>query len=253
MCPVWSPDGSKIAVTTDNYTGILVADANGGPLRVVCDATGAGYKMMWSDDSRHISGSVRSTEGNRVMREIRTWDVSDGSSTVVAARSRNTNSAPTLRQASRKAAATSAAKAYEAMTARPASACAETSALARFEGRTVINPALSPDGSKVAFQIPGQGMWLLDSEGRLSSLGKGSHPSWLPDSRTIVYTIVEDDGARFTASTLMSLDTANPASSTSLTRRSSDMIPMSPSVSPDGKKVVFENAADAAIYVVNLK
>ena len=26
MAPVWSPDGSKIAVTTDNYTGILVAN-----------------------------------------------------------------------------------------------------------------------------------------------------------------------------------------------------------------------------------
>ena len=31
------------------------------------------------------------------------------------------------------------------------------------------------------------------------------------------------------------------------------MIPMRPSVSPNGQQVVFENAADASIYVINLK
>ena len=33
----------------------------------------------------------------------------------------------------------------------------------------------------------------------------------------------------------------------------SDIIPLTPAVSPDGKKVAFENAADAAIYVISLK
>ena len=33
----------------------------------------------------------------------------------------------------------------------------------------------------------------------------------------------------------------------------SDIIPLKSTVSPDGKKIAFENVADEAIYVVNLK
>ncbi|MGM9839699.1 MAG: TolB family protein, partial [Sodaliphilus sp.] len=32
MAPVWSPDGSKIAVTGDNFIGIWVANADGSNL-----------------------------------------------------------------------------------------------------------------------------------------------------------------------------------------------------------------------------
>ena len=47
MAPVWSPDGSKIAVTGDNYVGIWVANADGSSLQQVSSATGAGYQMIW--------------------------------------------------------------------------------------------------------------------------------------------------------------------------------------------------------------
>ena len=33
MAPVWSPSGDKIAVTSDNYDGIWVADADGSNLK----------------------------------------------------------------------------------------------------------------------------------------------------------------------------------------------------------------------------
>ena len=37
MAPVWSPSGDKIAVTSDNYDGIWVADADGSNLRQLTD------------------------------------------------------------------------------------------------------------------------------------------------------------------------------------------------------------------------
>ena len=145
-----------------------------------------------------------------------------------------------------------AAGLYALMTSDPAGAAATAPALARFAGRTVINPALSPDGTAIAFQIPGQGMWIIGADGSgLRALGMGSHPAWLPDSRTIVYTIVRDNGENFTGSTLMSMDTATGATATLLASRS--LVPLTPSVNADGTKVAFENAAEAAIYVMNIQ
>ena len=245
MAPVWSPDGSKIAVTTDNYTGILVANADGTALRQLTREAGTGYNMTWTEDGAAIISRNNIVENGRVFHEIKSFDVKLGTSKVLMAKSRDAVS-PRL-----KAHKGAAADIYSAMLARPTKAAKEFKALNQFAGKTVINPALSPDGSKIAFQIPGNGMWLINADGSgLRSLGKGSHASWLPDSKTIVYTVVEDNGERFTSSQLKSVDTSN--GKTSVITRRADMIPMTPSVSPDGRKVAFENAADAAIYVVNI-
>ena len=116
----------------------------------------------------------------------------------------------------------------------------------------VINPALSADGSMVAFQIPGKGMWVCDSDGsNLKSLGKGSNPQWLADNESIIFTVVTDDGSQFTASDIYSMN-INSGKKYLLTENT-NLIPLTPSVSPDGKKVAFENAIDASIYVINLK
>lgn len=241
MAPVWSPDGSKIAVTTDNYTGILVANADGSNFHAVTMDAGTGYKMAWNGNAS-ITGRAKSMEGAMVMHEMRSYDVATGAATTTAAR-RRTSAEP---------AAATATGIYAAMVSDPASAAASIPALAQFAGKTVINPALAPDGSAIAFQIPGKGMWIVNADGSgLRSLGTGSHPSWLPDSRTIVFTIVEDNGTAFTASTLMSMDTATGTRATLYT--SHGFLPMTPAVSPDGTKVAFENAADACIYTLNIQ
>lgn len=241
MAPVWSPDGSQIAVTGNNYTGIYVANADGTGLHRVSADQGTGYKMFWSADSRTITGFARETRRGRVLRSERTFDARTGAAVATAAAVR-TNAQPG-------AAATGV---YGVMTQNPATAAANIEALAQFAGKTVINPALSADGTKVAFQIPGKGMWLINNDGTgLRSLGTGSHPAWLPDNKTLVYTIVEDNGEIFTASSLMSIDTATGATATVLARNG--FIPMTPAVSPDGAKVAFENAADADIYIINIR
>lgn len=241
MAPVWSPDGSQIAVTGNNYTGIYVANADGTGLHMVSADEGTGYKMFWSADSRSISGFARETRNGRIFRSERRYDAATGRALASAAAIR-TNAQP--------GAATTGV--YGTMTQNPATAAANIEALAQFAGKTVINPALSPDGSKVAFQIPGKGMWLINNDGTgLRSLGTGSHPAWLPDNKTLVYTIVEDNGEIFTASSLMSVDTATGATATVIARHG--FIPMTPAVSPDGSKVAFENAADADIYIINIR
>ena len=141
---------------------------------------------------------------------------------------------------------------YEIMVSNPAKATELISSLNEFKGKIVINPALSADGSMVAFQIPGKGMWVCDSDGsNLKSLGKGSNPQWLADNESLIFTVVTDDGSQFTASDIYSMN-INSGKKYLLTENT-NLIPLTPSVSPDGKKVAFENAIDASIYVINLK
>ena len=73
----------------------------------------------------------------------------------------------------------------------------------------------------------------------------------MPDGKTIVYTLVADDGSRFTESHIIAVNTATMKSVE--LAGGSDIIPLTPAVSPDGTKIAFENAANAAIYVITLK
>ena len=251
MAPVWSPDGTKIAVTTDNYTGILVANADGSNLKCVTSESGAGYKMKWSQDGTQILGRTNIVENNRVLHEIKVWNVNSGKAELIVPKSRNLAGTPTWKSINAKP-TLEVSGVYELMVNEPAKATTQIATLKQFKGKIVINPSLSLDGNKVAFQIPGEGMWTCNNDGsELKSLGKGSNPQWLPDNESIIYTVVTDDGSNFTSSDIYSMNINNGKKH--LLTGNTVLIPLTPTVSPDGKKVAFENAIDASIYVINLK
>lgn len=251
MAPVWSPDGSQIAVTTDNYTGILVANADGSGLKTITSEAGAGYKMKWSADGTQILGRTNIIENNRTFHEVKTWSVATGKAETIIGKSRGITGTPTWKSL-RTTPTLQVSGVYEIMVNYPAKATAQIDGLKEFAGKMVINPAISADGSKVAFQIPGKGMWICNNDGSgLKSLGKGSNPQWLPDNESLIFTVVTDDGTNFTASDIYSIN-VNSGTKHLLTGNTS-IIPLTPSVSPDGLKVAFENALDASIYVINLK
>ena len=251
MAPQWSPDGSRIAVTADNYTGILVANADGSNLKCVTNESGAGYKMKWSADGTQILGRTNIVENNRVLHEVKAWNVNTGKAELILPKSRNLAGTPTWKSINVKP-TLEASGVYELMVNDPAKATSQIAALKQFKGKIVINPSLSHDGKKVAFQIPGQGMWVCNNDGaELKSLGKGSNPQWLPDNESIIYTLVSDNGSNFTASDIYSMNINSGKKY--LSTQNTGLIPLTPSVSPDGQKVAFENAIDASIYVINLK
>ncbi len=245
MAPVWSPNGDKIAAAGANYAGIYVFNADGTQGEQITAAEGAGYKMTWGADGKEIFGRTNIVDNCRVFHEFKAWNVETREARTIAAKAR-TNAAP-----SRRVAGVKTCDVYETMTSDPAEAASKIAALNDYAGKIIINPALSPDGSKIAFQIVGNGMWVINADGtELRSLGKGSHASWTPDSKSIVYTVVTDNGNDFTSSTVYSMDIESAKSSVILA--DSKIIPLTPAVSPDGKKMVFENAADASLYIVTL-
>lgn len=268
MAPVWSPSGDKIAVTTDNYTGILVANADGSNLHEITDLAGAGYKMQWNSDGTRILGRTNVVSDNRIFHEIKVWNVATGEEQTVMEKTRDLTGTPIWENSSdnislpaKKAILVDMKKgirstkteqsAYEIMVSDPAKAADKIASLGEFSGKIIINPALSADGTMVAFQIPGKGIYTCAADGSgVEYLCKGSHPVWLPDN-SIIYTLVKDNGSYFTASDIYAV---NPTTKKSvLLTGNTDVIPLTPSVSADGTKVAFENAKDAAIYVITLK
>lgn len=269
MAPVWSPTGDKIAVTTDNYTGILVINADGSGLQSVTSAPGAGYKMTWSADGNRILGRTNIVDNYRTYHEVKVWSVVDGSSVTLVGKTRELKGMPTWKSVERISIAGSrgyqnvntlnatisaprSTNVYDIMVNDPVGAVAQIPALSNFAGKIIINPALSPNGEKVAFQVPGYGIYVCNIDGNnLESVAMGVHPSWLPDSENLIFTRVSDDGQVYTASDLYSINLSTKKEY--LLTGNTSMIPMRPSVSPNGQQVVFENAADASIYVINLK
>lgn len=242
MCPVWSPDGSKIAVTGDNFIGIWVANADGSSLEQVSHALGAGYKMQWSD-AQNIVSTPYELQNNRRMTRIEQVNVATGAVKQVAAATRNLAPSKAMKRTN---------SVLRLMVDNPFGATSQIASLRAYAGKAVLNPALSPDGSKIAFQIESNGLWVCNADGTNAvSLGKGSHPAWMPDNQTLVITRIEDDGERFTASDLYCLNIAT-LKEVNITPNS-NVIPVTLSVSPDGTKVAFDNDADGCIYLINIK
>ena len=241
MAPVWSPDGSKIAVTGDNFIGIWVANADGSNLNQVSEALGAGYKMNWQDAQTIVSTPYIMENGLRMVR-IENVNVETAEISEVAPAQRGFRPSKVMKNVNL----------LRIMCDQPAEATCLIPSLEQYAGKMVLNPALSPDGKKIAFQIVSYGLFVCDVDGaNLKSFGKGAYPSWAPNSRDLMFARIQDNGERFTASDLFSVNTETGVEE-NLTPNS-DVIPITLSVSPDGSKVAFDNDVDGNIYVVDLK
>ncbi len=241
MAPVWSPDGSKIAVTGDNFIGIWVANADGSNLNQVSEALGAGYKMNWQDSQTIVSTPYTMENGLRMVR-IENVNVETAEISEVAPAQRGFRPSKVMKNVNL----------LRIMCDQPAEATRLIPSLEQYAGKMVLNPALSPDGKKIAFQIVSYGLFVCDVDGaNLKSFGKGAYPSWAPNSRDLMFARIQDNGERFTASDLFSVNTETGVEE-NLTPNS-DVIPITLSVSPDGSKVAFDNDVDGNIYVVDLK
>ena len=242
MAPVWSPDGSQIAMTGDNFTGIFVANADGSQFKLVSEATGAGYQMKWSSNNEIIS-TPWTTSDNRRLTRIESVDVKSGSVNQIA---------PAEHNFKRSCVTNSENALLRIMLDDPINATKLISSLNAFEGKMVINPTLSPNGNKIAFQIVGKGLMVCDADGsNLKSLGKYSHASWMPNNDYVMAACITDNGDVFTKSDIYCID-VNNGYAINITPRT-DVIPVTLAVSPDGSKLAFDNDTDGAIYIIDLK
>jgi len=80
---------------------------------------------------------------------------------------------------------------------------------------------------------------------------KAQNATWMPDSKYIVATITEDDGHIVTKGKLVSIEVATGKEIPLLS--SDKYVAFHPAVSPDGKKLAFEDYANGVIYVMDIE
>jgi Tol biopolymer transport system component/beta-lactamase regulating signal transducer with metallopeptidase domain len=218
-CPVWSPDGSRIAFheydpSRGTGTGIYVMDADGSNMKQLSSGPDD-YHPTWSPDGKQIAFS----------REV--WEQKDGGWNLKSGGIYIMNS--------------------------------DGTDLRRLTENFDRGPDWSPDGKRIAFHLylitvnkPNQ-VHVMDVEGsnRRMLHSWSSCPAWSPDGTEIAFHSWRDGWNQWESSDIyvMNADGAN-------VKRLTEPGPASeydPSWSPDGAKIVFSSNRDGnfEIYVMD--
>ena len=139
------------------------------------------------------------------------------------------------------------------MTDQPTKAASQLKGLESLSGYMIYNPVLSPKGDQIVFQASRHaGLFVCNADGsglrRLST--QGERATWTADGNYIVAQIEGNDGHIITKGELIAIEVATGAISAFFA--SNKYIALSPAISPDGKKIAFEDHASGVIYVMDI-
>ncbi len=275
MNPVWSPDGSQIAFTTSNYQGIWIMNSNGSEAREISDEPAAGFGFEWSADSKAIVSRVARFEGKYRFNAIEVFDLQTGESRFIT-NFRTTmpdlphwgawdekiymfdrgkievfNSGKMVSVLEKKSAPMIGCFLRDDQIAIGNPAAKDYKIFEPVKGERCLNLTMSPDRSRVAFEIIGGNMFVMNADGSgLVDLGDGHRPQWSPDSQHLVYMITQDDGYQYLSSDLYIIK-IDGSEKTKL-EFAEDKLEMNPSWSSDGKKIVFDSFNEGVIYLIEL-
>lgn len=262
MQPRWTPDGTALAFTGANYHGIWVAETDGSNLKPIIEEPAAGFGFSWSTDGGTILTRVARFQGLKRLNAIRVIDVASGVSQTVLDYTTQPVSIPEWLDNEVQVSATvaGAISVFEVAGRTPKTtlppqprvmAHGEKIVRVSFfrepevvtvaeEQRSVLNLVRSPDGTRLAFEILGGGLAVMDAGGgNRIDLGEGNRPQWSPDGQWIVYQRTEDDGHEFTASDLYAV--RSDGSTLVRLTETGQALEMNPAWSPDGRYIAFDD------------
>ncbi len=275
MHPVWSPDGSKIAITGSNYTGILIMNPDGSdPLKLTSEMA-AGWGLEWSADSKSILSRVAKYDGQRRYNAVKIFNIENGNSNQITDYQTFMPGLPHWADFDQKIIVFNkkqietfeSGKKIESFPAkinRNKTCFLSNNKIALRDNNTheiklidpqqasgYLNPVISPDNLKLAFEVYGGNLFVSNLDGSNSvDLGVGYFPQWSPDSKHIVYMLTEDDGHRITSSDIFVVNSEN------LVKRNitntSEKLEMHPNWSPDGNKIVFDESNSGMIFLIEI-
>ncbi len=274
MNPVWSPDGNFIAMSGNNNNSIHVLHLQTGEMGLLVEADRSGYGFSWSADSRHIlyrhsvtserivqhapaivdlDGSQPRIVGEASIRmpALPVW--SHDASRVYTSDGQRLNAVPSdvILEIAK---LTSDLQSHALMNQGSALFLIGSDGELRLDpipGSEYINAALSPNGSRVVFEVLGGGMHVLNlATGTTFDLGSGNRPVWSPVGDRIAFMVAEDDGYTYTSSDIYLIN-ADGSGRRKLSTTTS-LMEMNPSWSPDGTRIVFDVYATGDIYIITI-
>lgn len=269
MAPKWSPDNRTIAVSTENYRGIYLLNYQTGEMTTLTDEPATGFGFQWSGDGKSILTVVSKEENKQIKRAVVVFDLATKAMSNISGfesslpgipcwtrdyKNAIMNYSDRLRLYSIDAkSVASGAVLYvkqDRIVSRDISAKGET--LLGKPDERVINLVYSPDGSKIAYEIIGGSLMVMNADGTNPvSLGTGHRPSWSPNGKYVTYMVTTDDGHRYTSSDIFvsSVDGKERINLSS----TPDILEMNPSWSFDGKWIAYDQLDRGKIYIQEVK
>lgn len=272
---VWAPDGSSFAFTSTQYQGIWVADKDGKNINKITDKN-AGYAFTWSSDSETILTRTTEYVNRRKHSAITLFDKSSGKETQLSEPRLSMSSMPQWAQFDEKVVLISDNKIETFETGKVADAAKQkmipdqsfyllkknqlakgmipsnsTENISPFEDAIYLNLQVSPDGKKLAFEIYGGNLFVMNVDGtELVDLGAANNPSWSPDNRYVIANRIVDDGHNITDADIFafSVDGSEQINLTATT----SLIALNPSWAPDGNSIIFNEPTTGNIYLLEI-
>jgi len=272
--PKFSPDGKYLSFTEENYTGIHLLDLATGKSITVTDEPAAGFGFSWSADSKFILAKTAKFENKKRTDALKLFNIETNDSKIILDYKSNLKSLPQWSIDGKSAliiqknvlvrTSTKSLEKTSDITSVPESTLLQDGTklvlvnsanqikyLDPVEGSQYLNLALSPDKTLAAFEVYGGDLYIMKVDGSgLINLGKGERPAWSSDGKYIAYTISTDDGYKYTSSEIYKVR-YDGTEKFQLTN-TSEIIEMNPNWSPDGKKIVFNDAKSGVIYSISL-
>lgn len=212
--PQWSPDGSALFYTTDDFNGIWRCSLRTGTSRLVTSDLQSGYGFSISSDGTRIAyrRTLSNAPGRSRLQEAVVKTLADDSEIVLS--SASDVALPSFAQSD-------AVYTIDGRTMGVTSASRNVVTLLGVEGNKIVLlrdgvrvlldplggdgryiwPALSPDGSRLVAQEMERGSFVADAGGTNPlRIGRRDAAVWTRDGRWLVYMDDRDDGHRVTGS-----------------------------------------------------
>lgn len=275
--PSWSPDGRMLAFTGENQHGLWVVDADGSNLRQLTAETGVGFGFQWSSDSKEILCRASKSVKRRRYHAIKIFNV-DGHSRRISGYRSFMPGLPRWTEADEKIYLYSdqnglevfdsdsmelKSKIFPQNLSQPLfylsanglnvlNPHAVSAVSFKLPEGTILNEVLSPMADKIAFEVVGKGMFVVNIDGTNPvDLGVGYRPAWSPDGKRLVYMLTKDDGHAYISADIYSINIDGTAK-TQITN-TNDLLEMNPDCSPDADKIVFNTMNTGTIYIIELE
>ncbi len=242
--PAWSPDGSRIAYSTDatsDDVSVLAVSTLGGPVRRIASEDGPLYKPAWAPNTRLLAFVL--IENGDTRNPMAFVGVVGAGGHGLRLLGRNFgDSRPSWAPDSTRLAIAGPDG------VRVASARGGPSRLVA--RGFVSNPAWSPRGTKIAF-ASSRGIEVVNPDGAarkvIAGLTNGAHLAWSPRGRTIVFDQLESGATRSAVYEI------NPDGSGLRRMTKPGVVAALPAWSPDGSRiafVAFESEEGGSIYTM---
>ena len=276
MHPVWSTTSDWIAFTSIGYQGIWVLNSRSHEIKKLTDEQGSGFGFSWSNTGQEIVCITTDYEGKKPFNQLKIFDIENDTSWTVTDGKQRFRGLPRWSIDDQQVYIMgkrnihifeSKLKISEPMTTpqnkqmvflKSGKIVVETfdqvteKVFEPVSGMGTINLMISPDRSKLAFEVYGGNMYVMNVDGTgLTDLGVGYRPQWSPGGEYLAYMITEDDGYRFTQSDIYTIK-IDGSDKNNLTN-TNDILEMNPSWSPEGNRIVFDNYNEGSIYVVEVE